>query len=308
VLTEHYDLEARPGYSRIEPLEHVPTLFREFSAIPFRDRGAAIAFASKYGMLDAQEHATFHGHHLSHVEMAKAGFNSRNAGVIPCDPEVFWTEYPAHFRIMIRAWECSRPRRERLKELNGIFRWVNADVRGGRAWVCHPDSVVDDLPESSQRRIVYPPAGQEWFGLESPIGVASKFLRDQITFGAGLGSRPHQIQFDMESNAQDYIFRVRPGSLLPFLYIQLGQAIEGDKDHRRCTVCKKWFELVPQDKGRKEFCGSACKSKDYRGRKSEAVEMAAAGKTPKAIAAKTGANIETVKRWIKGAKKKDPKE
>jgi endogenous inhibitor of DNA gyrase (YacG/DUF329 family) len=71
--------------------------------------------------------------------------------------------------------------------------------------------------------------------------------------------------------------QVIPANMLQAIFVQFWQAYTNKKQHRQCKTCDKWFELVPQDKGRREFCSDACKSKDYRNRKKQ-LEVS---KTPK---------------------------
>jgi hypothetical protein len=302
VLTENADPDGEGGYENSEPLKDHPTLYREFAAIPFGDREAAVNFAGRYGMLDVDpERLFFHGRPPINRDMRSGVGNVRLHGMIPCDPECFWTEYPALFRILIRAWESWR--RGDTKQLNTLFRWEKVDAPGGKSWVCRPDPKQDDAP-GVLPRIVYPDSGT-WTGLEPSTLVAETFLCAQVTEGAGFGGL-YRVRFGRDSATAPRLgFKLEPdgGHLLAALFLQLGQAIEGNRNHKRCPSCGTWFELVPQDKGRKAFCGGACKAKGYRTRKAGAIELAAAGTSVKAIANQTGIDIEKVKKWTKGVKR-----
>src|SRR5262245_28849389 len=55
VLTKNHDCVSSRQYKVVDFMEDKPTVFREFAAIPADDREAAKSFASRYGMLDADE-------------------------------------------------------------------------------------------------------------------------------------------------------------------------------------------------------------------------------------------------------------
>lgn len=322
VLTENYS-STRPEprrYGLCDPFADHPALYREFAAIPRGDRNAAVAFANQYGMLDSDTRLNFPAYPLP----AGAYISSRSTR-IPCDPEDHWNEYPALFRGLIRVWEGRKAKR--TSDLAKLFRWERVGTE--HMWVWHPDPVGDD----SQGMLVRPvyrewetkEAGTEansdladgtgdvarsagatpwpaaprlpWNGMEDMPAVADAFLRQEISKGLGHGY-PYRLRFNDDAEGTGTRFEVAPQNLIGALFLQFGRAVAGDKDHRPCKECGKWFELVPQDKGRREFCRAACKVKDYRDRKKRAVELKATGQTPQQIAKATGTELETVKRWV----------
>jgi hypothetical protein len=55
--------------------------------------------------------------------------------------------------------------------------------------------------------------------------------------------------------------------LLEALWLQLALAIDGDKRHRACAQCGRWFELDPAiARTSRTFCSDACKSRAARAR------------------------------------------
>jgi hypothetical protein len=89
--------------------------------------------------------------------------------------------------------------------------------------------------------------------------------------------------------------------LLGALWLQLAQAIDGNRQPRACRDCGKWFEISAEEDGRSArrlFCSEACKARDYRRRRDSARQMNAEGKSPKRIAQELDTNLETVKKWI----------
>jgi hypothetical protein len=298
MLTENHDTknpEPPRRYEPRDPLRDHPVMFREFAEIPWGDRAAATSFASKYGMLDADTRYYYPAYPLPPgVHIPARGLT------IPCDPEAYWTETPAMFRVIIRVWESRRAKRE--KDLAELLRWEKSD--SGYAWVCRPNPKRDNAPDLPVR-IIYRNWGSPsapWEGIESLPEVANAFLRQEITKGLDHGR--YRAQFARDPASDRHLFQITPTNLLGALFLQLGQAIAGDREQRPCKECGKWFELVPQDKGRKEFCSDACKAKEYRERKKRALEMRAQGRTPKQIADEIKTGVETVRGWVGKAKPK----
>jgi hypothetical protein len=139
--------------------------------------------------------------------------------------------------------------------------------------------------------------------MESLGEVAGAFLRQEISKGLDSGF-PYNLRFVGDPTNTGGRFQTTPHNLLGTLFLQLGQAIAGNREQRPCKACGNWFELVPHDKGRKEFCSDGCKAKDYRERKKRAIELRVAGNTPKQIAEVIQTDIESVKRWVASVKRK----
>jgi hypothetical protein len=182
------------------------------------------------------------------------------------------------------------------RELAELLRWEKTDA--GHTWVCRTNLKKDVaqglLQQPVNRNWPFPLA--PWEGMESLLDIADTFLRQEITNGLDHGR--YRAQFARDPDSSRHIFQLTPANLLGALFLQLGQAIAGDTEQRPCKECGKWFELVPQDKGRKEFCSDACKAKEYRERKKRAIELRGAGQTPEQIAEATNTEVKTVKRWV----------
>ena len=103
-------------------------------------------------------------------------------------------------------------------------------------------------------------------------------------------------------------FRIVPATLRQAMFLQFWQAYEGNKEHVQCHAdgCDEWFEQSEKSKGRKVFCSQACKAKDYRNRKHDAIDLREQNRTPAQIAQETGTPLETIKKWLKqNPKQKD---
>jgi hypothetical protein len=92
--------------------------------------------------------------------------------------------------------------------------------------------------------------------------------------------------------------RIVPSSLISALWIQLAQAVEGDRKYRQCEECKKWYEVSGDRRADARFCSDPCRFRAYRKRQKEAKRLHATGVSPKDIAKQLGSDTKTVKGWI----------
>lgn len=90
-----------------------------------------------------------------------------------------------------------------------------------------------------------------------------------------------------------------PGSLIGALWLQLAQAINGNKKYARCQECGTPFEVSPETaRTSKLFCSNACRSKAYRERIAEAQRLHAEGRGVEEIADILGSDVKTVEGWL----------
>jgi hypothetical protein len=89
-----------------------------------------------------------------------------------------------------------------------------------------------------------------------------------------------------------------PSSLISCLWLQLARAIEGNRSHRQCEQCRKWFETAGEKREDARFCGNPCRFRAYRGRIKEAQELRTGGVSLREIAQQLGSDVKTVKGWV----------
>jgi hypothetical protein len=72
-----------------------------------------------------------------------------------------------------------------------------------------------------------------------------------------------------DSSHQRLSLYQRPHNLLAAMWLQFARALDGDRTLVRCQACRNYFEVDSPDGGRKDkqFCGSACRARDWRKRK-----------------------------------------
>ena len=121
--------------------------------------------------------------------------------------------------------------------------------------------------------------------------------------------------FVYESNGPQLFWDERRGSparqdvsanLGGFLWLQFAQAVELQKEPRRCRECGRWFEVARgASRTDRLTCSNTCRTRAYRERQAQAVRLRAEGKTPRQIAKQLSSDEDTVKGWLKASKKKE---
>jgi hypothetical protein len=90
----------------------------------------------------------------------------------------------------------------------------------------------------------------------------------------------------------------KPEDLGGAIWVQLFQAIQKSISARRCEGCGRWEEVGPGKLRRhSRTCGQACRTRIYFGRKEEARQLYAAGKTIKSIARRLGKEERQIEKW-----------
>jgi hypothetical protein len=92
-----------------------------------------------------------------------------------------------------------------------------------------------------------------------------------------------------------------PENLLGLMWLQLAQAVNGNKQYRQCLACKTWMLLSRETEGHRSSrftCSNACRMKVYYGRKIEARSLRRQGLSVKQIAKRLTADQQAVRDWI----------
>jgi hypothetical protein len=95
-----------------------------------------------------------------------------------------------------------------------------------------------------------------------------------------------------------------PGNLLGLMWLQLAQAVNGNKQYRQCLACKTWMLISPETDGHRSSrftCSNACRMKVYYGRKLRARSLRQQGLSVKQIADRLTADVQAVRGWTGGS-------
>jgi hypothetical protein len=297
VKGKHGDLPPGPVLSRRKsdragsprsytPDVEEPGLFLRFASIRPDDRDAILEFAGHYGFLG-----------LDHTQ----GIGLGRASLTVCEALADWATQLVYLRHAVDVHDrlCRDDRA-------GLGGYVHLMVNGGQpfywfrmpfGWdkaldrLCNPD--IPPTPDPRWRPVTEPDpsvgddprfVARTWLDQEVNMRLAH---RVEVRFG------PHPLRAGDPPG-----FRLIPHSLLALMWLQFARSVAGNREYRVCRACGGWFELVPQDKGRKVFCGVPCKLRDYRRRRARADELKAAGRSPREIATEIETDLATVRRWL----------
>jgi hypothetical protein len=113
-----------------------------------------------------------------------------------------------------------------------------------------------------------------------------------------------QLLWNVRSNRRDNLslFFV-PRNLLGLMWLQLAEAINGNRQYRQCVACKTWMVISHEGVGSRSSrftCSDACRMKVYYGRKVEARRLHQQGLSVREIAQRLSAAQQKVRGWVNG--------
>lgn len=283
-------LQAKPGarFRTYQPLREEPALFRNLAEVePTAD--GVLAFANRYGRLGRPVEVAFPM--AMRIERA--------------EPLAAWDRRVGDLREAVEVWEAARSGDQAM--LSRLFAW---DENG---------SVVNYLWERPPGRIRLPNMPAIASRHQSPELLAS-FQPGDLTRPALVwlarslsdwmsSERLASPVLAWDPSRDRVTFEDRPWSLFGAAYLQLAWAVATwgttrEKQYRRCAVCSRWFEIAPPaSRNTRQTCSDACRVRLYRDRRERARELYVEGKTPAAIVKELGADLETVKGWVKDLKR-----
>jgi hypothetical protein len=147
------------------------------------------------------------------------------------------------------------------------------------------------------------------FQPESVIGPAFYFLQSLINDALEglaspklLWSRPRRGRPKVHTGHQTLGLFFVPRSLLGYLWLQLAEAVAGQKTFRRCKSCATWILVAPGAEGSRTSrltCSNTCRVRLYQNRIKDAARLFAKGKSVEQIARQLGAETSRVRRWVR---------
>ena len=277
ILTTHPLPPGGLNAVRYSPLETQPGLFRTFADTEASLDGIA-AFANEYGFLG--------GWATVYFESTDPKTERRLVGVGESRTE--WQNQIDDMRQAVELWDLARERD--ASGLAGYVTWNGPDEVVFKDPRCVTSVVIasrthrpqvferlvpDDLTQPALYRL------QEIVNTRLRHFVAPKLLWNPDHSALAL--------------------RAVPRHLLDALWLQLAQAITGNKRYHRCP-CGKWLEisLHPTTGYRRNrlFCSDACRSKAYRDRQAKARDLHQQGLKPATIARRLKSTLPTVRTWL----------
>lgn len=94
------------------------------------------------------------------------------------------------------------------------------------------------------------------------------------------------------------VAKLKPISLISALWLQA--VLSDEKEYRECRSCSTPIEISRTGGARSDavFCSDACKSRDFRARRTKARSLKASGRPAKQIARAIDTDLATVMRWL----------
>jgi hypothetical protein len=93
-----------------------------------------------------------------------------------------------------------------------------------------------------------------------------------------------------------------PQSLIGLMWLQLAQAVNGNRQYRQCLACKTWMLISRETAGKRSSrssCSNACRMKVYYSRIVQARNLRRQGLSVRQIAGRLTADEQAVRRWTK---------
>jgi len=252
-----------PEFNTYFPLEEFSGLFHTFAETPPTKTGI-IDFANKYGFLEIEN--------LESIEIGENGEQEKGESLS------FWQKEITVMHQALELWNAVNNNDQ--ETLSKYIRWD------------HDKKIIDfSLSEYIKWRPFPEPFTP--FDLISP----ALFCLQQV-LNHHLSGRVSPQVYKRDSTNKLTLYIV-PNSLIGALWLQFAQAIDGNKEFRRCEECRTWFELSPETaRTSKLYCSNACRSRAYRKRQAEARRLYEQGKSVKEIAEIIGTDVSTVQGWI----------
>jgi hypothetical protein len=114
-----------------------------------------------------------------------------------------------------------------------------------------------------------------------------------------------QLLWNLRRNRPDLALFFVPQNLLGLMWLQLAEAVNGNRGYRQCSACGTWMVITPEGTGSRSSrftCSNACRMKVYYGRRVEARRLYQQGLPVREIARRLNTARQMVHGWVKGRK------
>jgi hypothetical protein len=189
---------------------------------------------------------------------------------------------------LVGTWEKARNAIElwegiQLSDVSGRIH-SSAPNDGERLWIQHRPG--------DQSNIVKREVNKE----NEPLVVAKRLLQKLIN--EGLKGQVVAGAF-WHLDRKEYVFRVRPESLLGCMWWQLARSLTGEVVFGECRVCHIPLERGPDAfMSTRLFCSNKCRQKDQRNKVKSAKQLKADGRTVAQIAKHFDTTTSTITNWL----------
>jgi hypothetical protein len=176
------------------------------------------------------------------------------------EPVDVWLDEIEDLALAVKLWESLKSRDTR--SIGRFIKWAS-DSSGVRFQAAAPDLRP---PRESNRWIATREVNPDLLS-KFHVGdlITPAWLQLQHMVNEKLDGRVSARLLWNGSYSRLSLYQV-PGDLISALWLQLGRAVDGDREYQQCEECRNWFEISSPDGGRKDkrFCGSACRARKWR--------------------------------------------
>lgn len=203
-----------------------------------------------------------------------------------------WTSESTEMKSLLEIWDLAH---NRDKKLAAFIKWGDA-----RVWYEGPR--IEGWPENvrSRREIASgnSPELLAKFQTGDLIGPAQQYLQGEVN--KKLTHHGVSARLLWDQNYTRLSLYLVPQSLIGCLWLQFARAIDGNRDYRRCPICRKWFEITFHvSRKDRAFCTPTCKARAHKQKITEARQLKKEGMDARAIAKKLDTPLATLRGWLK---------
>jgi hypothetical protein len=165
-------------------------------------------------------------------------------------------------------------------------------------------AVSDDDTRRSIAVIASAQLNSEWlklFRVGDCLMPAKYYLQKTVNEHLRNRISPQLLWNVRRSRPQGLALSFVPQSLIGLMWLQLAQAVNGNKQYRQCLACKTWMLISRETAGKRSSrftCSNACRMKVYYGRIIQARNLRRQGLSVRQIAGRLAADEQAVRRWI----------
>ncbi len=270
---------------RYRPLHEHSGLFRIFAEVEPTEEGI-LRFANEYGLLGAEV--------TVNIRIPLPG-KPDTMGI--GEPIEKWKEQISLMRRALDLWEMVR-----VGDVGGLSRFIHWQQKEKDSWViCELKSYGERGGHVIASPEVHPELLERFRPgdlVQPALCQIQRVMNEQIK-----GRVSPRLLWEVDRTRLGLY--IHPASLLGALWLQFASAVDGQKEYRQCQECKTWFELSPEvARTNRHYCSNACRSRAYRQRQENALELDRKHTSIEEIAKILGTNARTVTHWIARGKRR----
>jgi hypothetical protein len=240
------------------------SLFRDFSAL--RGAGDYLAFANRYGLLGVPVLTTYHGGLELHTYVDFSGMQPSEVA-----------------KTLMEGADVGEP--------------VGADSVGEWSWERQSDQMRDFVRCADDAVQRSPHMGIE------VVRLASRALSQTAAPYMTSSVSDETVRARKGKPLATFDLHIRPRSLLGVMWLQAATWLTKRKVFKLCEACKRPIEISRgTSSGARtdaRFCSDACKSRDYRNRRRDAIARHAEVISARQIAKRLRTTAKQVRAWLK---------